>query len=824
MFEIVHRDRPRLYRPADEEDFRYPRPRDVARRRILANIVADCEHYYRQRPWRDIPLRPHSKHPFHQLYITFYIGMQATALIENYAFAWRLTGDERWLARARQWLAAAAAWPHQDRVEEHFYTANRYMQAFALGLDLLDDVLTAAEKEAATRCLVRLMQRWWPDVDAARQSSDGAHHAVVDNGHFGVAAIHLLGEHPEAEKWLAGALDRFRHGIMPHGCDHDGQPGDGPSFWPWENLWMLQFVDALKNVTGIDLCREFPQRLQRPLTWFRYHLAAPDRIEDQLYTPANTNVLLGSQLDACSPALLRLAQEDGDAALRRVALRDPCLGRLYRFGGGVKGSNAECMIAYGPYAYCYCDPAFKAARPKKAPVLSRKFTQTGYGDTGLLRSGWGQKGVVACVSGYKGGTAHGFAHLHVQWAGHPLLRSIGALEAQPVGCGSLPVVGGQNEVVGLLGALTRTQGWDRLRVDGVRTLQEYWILRGREPVVLAALRRRPRGVRLGREEGVDFARLDGRDYLQYPTEPYFNPSAGRLRLRFRLRQPVDAGRPQVLFNAGFLGPQVNNFSLGFLHEGTLAFAVQSQRYTRVAVEIEGRTVQAGRWYALEVAWGGFNRRDGRPFIEIALDGEKRRCDDAALFGELDKDSQDLQSREEPRTFFIRANTALAFGAGVQKPGSARACDLADIHLQCPRRRPLRLDFAAGLGPETGSGAMGWKLNPVHLKAVDPERVLLGAGDQQVALEVWGAGAKWMREEVPYAPSGLAAGSLKSFVSGAEEAATRVWATTVGDELVLAFAAAPLDMVGDAEGFVVSAGRNRYRLDLARRGREILRLS
>ena len=90
--------------------------------------------------------------------------------------------------------------------------------------------------------------------------------------------------------------------------------------------------------------------------------------------------------------------------------------------------------------------------------------------------------------------------------------------------------------------------------------------------------------------------------------------------------------------------------------------------------------------------------------------------------------------------------------------------------------------------------------------------------------MWGAGAKWTREEVPYAPSGLAAGSLKSFVSGAEEAATRVWATTMGDELVLAFAAAPLDMVGDAEGFVVSAGRNRYRLDLARRGREILRLS
>ena len=49
---------------------------------------------------------------------------------------------------------------------------------------------------------------------------------------------------------------------MPHGCGRDGEPGDGPSFWPWENLWMLHFADALKNVTGEDLYREFPKRLE----------------------------------------------------------------------------------------------------------------------------------------------------------------------------------------------------------------------------------------------------------------------------------------------------------------------------------------------------------------------------------------------------------------------------------------------------------------------------------------------------------------------------------------------------------------------------------
>ena len=64
-------------------------------------------------------------------------------MIENFAFAWQLTGDRRWLDRARAWLRAAAGWDHDDRVEEHFYTSNRYMQAFALALDLLDGELPA---------------------------------------------------------------------------------------------------------------------------------------------------------------------------------------------------------------------------------------------------------------------------------------------------------------------------------------------------------------------------------------------------------------------------------------------------------------------------------------------------------------------------------------------------------------------------------------------------------------------------------------------------------------------------------------------------------
>ena len=491
---VIRRQRPRLLRPADDPDFRFEPPADPVRRRILANLLADCELYARRRPWREIPRRPHSPHPYHQLYLTFYTGMQATALIENYAFAWRMTGDRRWLGRARAWLRAAAGWDHDDTVEEHFYTANRYMQAIALALDLLDGELPAAEKRRARDCLVRLLERWWPDVDGQRRSREGGHHAVVDNGHFGVGAVHLLGEHPEAEKWVRAVIDRFRGSILPHGCGPAGEPVDGPSFWPWENLWLLQFAEALRNVTGIDLAREAPARLRRPLTWFRAHWAAPRRIPDRLYYPANATVL-GTQLDACSPALLRLAQMAGDREMRDAALADPRLGRLYRFGAGVKGSTAECMISYAPCAYCFYDPAFRPARSRRPPPLARRFSARS-GRSAVMRSGPGPEAAVLWVSGYDGGVAHGFMNLHVQWAGHPVLRTISAAEARPVGCGSLPSVGGQNEVVALLGGLEATRPWQRLRVSGRRTGQEYWLWPGEHPVLLAALRRRPRGLRL----------------------------------------------------------------------------------------------------------------------------------------------------------------------------------------------------------------------------------------------------------------------------------------------------------------------------------------
>ncbi|MFC1526681.1 hypothetical protein ACFL6X_07725 [Candidatus Latescibacterota bacterium] len=785
---IVRQERPRLYRAVDDPDFSYTPPADVQRQRILANMVADCRQLSRRRPWRRVPLRPDSPHPFHQLYITFYTGIQASALIEQYAFAWRLTGEARWLQRARAWLAAAARWEHGDHVEEHFYTANRYMHAFAVALDLLQGQLRVDEEAAATDCLVSLMQRWWPEVDANRHAPTAGHHVVVDNGHFGVAALHLLGAHSEAEEWVAAVVDRFRAAVMPHGCGPRGEPLDGGSFWTWENLWMLHFADALRNVTGIDLIREHRRRLARPLDWFRYHQVSADG-----------NLEAGARR-MWSPVLLRLSQEDGDESLRAAALADPDLGRLYRYEVGVKGSTAECMIAHGPYAYLYCDPHFSGGgggrRGKAARrVPSRKFRE-GTRDTAVLRSGWGDESMVAHISGYGGRVAGGLSDLQVAWRGASLLRTISCEEARPLGCGSLPCVGGQNEFVLVPGGLTREAGFDRLAVRSTRVDTEYWLLRGGSPLLVVGTRRRRRGLRVAEGSGGAPARLNGRDYLQYPRADHFSPASGRVRMRVRLRQPPNPERLQVLWGTGLgvpglLGTQVNVFALGFFGGQGLCFAVQSQRYTRVEVRLPPgeAQIEPGRWHDITATWGGLNDPGGHPFISLSVDGRERRFDDPAAFGELGHDSQNLKSRASPRTFYVHPNTVLAFGGAVQMPDTGTACDLSFVEVRCPGRQPLTEDFAEDLSRECGSGELEWKLNPVDLRRVSRHQARLGAGSRCVDVHLaWPPSGGMASESVPFAPSGLAAGSLRHFGVSDETPATRLRAGAGrADHLALVFA-------------------------------------
>ena len=835
----VIRDRlPRLYHPADDPECVFGQPADPVRRRILASILADCRAYERRNPAGRIAERLDSRHPYHQLYITFYTAMEATALIEQYSFAWLLTRDRRWLVKAKQWLAAAARWEHSDRIEEHFYTANRYMHAFAVALDWLAGQFSDKEEQEVIDCLVRMMRRWWPEVNQNRHSPTSGHHVVVDNGHFGVAALALLGRHAEAAEWVRAVLDRFRVAVMPNGCGRDGSPIDGPSFWAAENMWMLQFADAARNVTGIDLYRGFSARTRLPLTYLRHLLAlqvppADSRRRRPDGTQVNGHWIVGRDR-ATAPVLLRFAQEHGDVEMRELALSDPHLGRIHHFGSGVKNSASECIMTYGPYAYCFYEPHFKARR-QRLGALSTKLTSNAASSLAVLRSSRGQDAVVAGVWQFTGST-YGMGHLDVTSAGRALFKTISCAETQPAGCGCMPYVGEQPEMIFTLDALQRGEQADRLSVASTRVEQEYWLLRGQVPALLIATRRRPRGVVLTAERGVSFVRLDGRDYLQYSGRRYFNSDEGELRMRVRLRHLADRRAPAVLFNVGIGVPGggppglgVNCFSLMAIDTNVLRFSVQSNRFRVVSVDVpaDRAAIRNGVWHEIVARWGGFNSSGGPPFIELELDGHRVRQDDAALFGELGSDSQGLASRQEPRPFNITPRTVLAFGAAVQIPDTGAACDFSEIEMACRGREPLRLRFDHGLPVEQGDGPMGWLFHPFALKKLTAREAVLGADGRRVRLQgVQPYGAFFSKEIVPFAPSGFAATSLKRLPPNEDEGPSlRIRAEATDDELMVLLLAEDVAGVRTrsfSDGFGIRLGGRRHRFERVRRSGGILR--
>jgi hypothetical protein len=94
------------------------------------------------------------------------------------------------------------------------------------------------------------------------------------------------------------------------------------------------------------------------------------------------------------------------------------------------------------------------------------------------------------------------------------------------------------------------------------------------------------------------------------------------------------------------------------------------------------------------------------------------------------------------------------------------------------------------------------------------------------LPAFGEKVSLAREIVPYAPSGLAAGSLKSLAPDGEKPGVRILAEAAGDclVLVLADAAAKVEIERQKDGFRVSGEGISRRFEVRSRGREILRLA
>ncbi len=214
-------------------------------------------------PWmsRDVMSEP-AGYPEHQrvapIWRQTYIDCQELLYaIRHLAVGGRITDDAAMLARAREWLLAAAAWDPAGTTSRSYTDewAFRVNLALAWGYDWLHDELDTDEREQVR---VALIERTRETADHIMQHANihlfpyDSHAVRAVSAVLIPASIALLDEADEAEGWLHYAIEFLSTVYSPWG-DADGGWAEGPHYWMTGMAYLIDAANLLKNYTGIDL-------------------------------------------------------------------------------------------------------------------------------------------------------------------------------------------------------------------------------------------------------------------------------------------------------------------------------------------------------------------------------------------------------------------------------------------------------------------------------------------------------------------------------------------------------------------------------------------
>jgi hypothetical protein len=293
------------------------------------------------------------------------------------ALLYRLDGDRRWVARAREELLAAAAF--SDWNPAHFLDVAEMLHAFAIGYDWMYDALTVEDRATIRRALVEKGLRPAAQEYAARAFWTRADHNwnLVCNGGVIIGALAIADEEPGlAGTLVSQALASLPAAIVTYAPD--GAWPEGPGYWEYGTLYLASALAALTSALGTDFGLADAAGL-----------AATGRFRMQVTGPTGLFFNFGdaAQRAGDAPMLFWLARRYDDAVLA-VAARDAATGR----------SSARDLLWYDGRG----TPADVAGLPLDAR----------YQDTHLafFRSAWNDKDAI--YVGFKGGdNAANHAHL-----------------------------------------------------------------------------------------------------------------------------------------------------------------------------------------------------------------------------------------------------------------------------------------------------------------------------------------------------------------------------------------------------------------------------
>jgi hypothetical protein len=164
------------------------------------------------------------------------------------AFAHRLTGDRKYLDRARQEMLAAAAF--SDWNPSHFLDVAEMTAALAIGYDWLHGGLDADARATIRTAIVEKGLK--PSLQIRGGWTTGTNNwNQVCHGGMTLGALALLEDEPGlAAQILVRALDGLPHAMAEY--KPDGAYPEGPGYWAYGTTYNVVLLDALESVLGTD--------------------------------------------------------------------------------------------------------------------------------------------------------------------------------------------------------------------------------------------------------------------------------------------------------------------------------------------------------------------------------------------------------------------------------------------------------------------------------------------------------------------------------------------------------------------------------------------
>ena len=256
--------------------------------------------------------------------------------------------------------------------------------------------------------IVGIMSAYAAFFEAPSTAGEGynKHHGSVDASPFGVAALALLGEVSQADGWLKLAIDKHVDYLLPSALTPSGTNDQSSNFWASTILYRIQFMEALRRVTGRDLLQEFPRALPG-----RIALAAvAGRQSAELSAnECNRSVLFGpnyGQLNYWSPGLVYLARVERRPIYQHLACWDDSLGSMQRTRFITPNRQEELLFGSGPYAFLWYDASVPAEIEANLPLsfefpepeVNEAYLRASY-DEGALLVGMKKGGLVVHAGG-----------------------------------------------------------------------------------------------------------------------------------------------------------------------------------------------------------------------------------------------------------------------------------------------------------------------------------------------------------------------------------------------------------------------------------------